>query len=635
VALVLGGLLALGLMPAMAARGHLVRARQEMEAGKTALLAGNPARAENRFRAAEGAFINARAQAGNPLLRLVGYLPLVGRTPDAVWAMSDAGSAVARAGAELSASLAELPGGLASLAPRNGTISLEPLERLAPGLGRAWVLTRDAQAKLEATPESWLIGPVGEARRTFGEELAALEVRLHAAALITDRLPGFLGRAGTKRYFLGASNPAELRGTGGYIGAYAILTADRGRIRISEFRPTTSLPNADEEELPPPNEDYGLRYPAAHGFWPNINLTPDFPSAAEAIENLYAYTRGRELDGVIVADPMAMRSLMAVTGGVDVPLLGDRLTPNNVVAVLSNEAYAKLTNPSARKLVLGEAAKAVLERFLRGGADRAELAGAARSLGESAAAGHLLVHTTDRDMQAGLRLAGAAGDLMRARGDYLSVVVNNGGGNKLDYYAERKVTYRVRLGADGTARSEIQIDIRNPAPRRGQPSYVIGPFPGASRAGENVSLVSIFLPPSATVREGAVGDVEFHPALSGEAGHLVAEARVAALPGDTGRYTVASRSRDAWEGFTGGGRYRLTFQGQTTVIPTELIVDVQVPDGTRIVRASPGMKLTERRAVWTGSATPQLDLEVEFQKPLAPRAWDAVTSFFSKRLVTF
>jgi hypothetical protein len=631
---VLAAFVALGLIPATAARSHLERARGEMEGGKRALLASEPARAEERFRAAEGAFINARAQASNPILRVAGYLPILGRTPDAVWAMSDAGWQVARAGEEVSASLAELPGGLASLAPRDGVVPIEPLERLAPSMERAWVLARDARAQLGGSPDSWLLGPVGEARRTFAEELATLEIRLHAAAVITDRLPGFLGRAGTRRYFLGASNPAELRGSGGFIGAYAILTADRGRIRISDFRPIETLPGAEEEELSPPNPDYAERYPRVHGVWRNINITPDFPSAAEAIENLYAYITARKVDGVILADPMALQALMAVTGGVDVPELGTTLTPENVVAVLSNEAYATLEDARARKVILGDAAQAVLERFLEGDVGRGQLGGAARSLANAAAGGHLLLHSTDADMQRGLELAGVTGGLLPVQGDYLSVVVNNGAGNKLDYYAERRVMYRVHLGAEGTGRGDIEVEIDNTGPRKGQPIEVIGPYQDLFEPGENASLLYVFLPGTAYLRSGAVNGETFRFGESAELGHFVVDAEMNIPSRETGRMTLVTTNSRAWTGFPGGGVYRLTFQGQTTILPTEVIIDVQVPDGTRVVRATPGMEVTERRAVWTGVASPRMTFEVEFQKPFLPRAWDALTDFFGKRVVS-
>ena len=83
---------------------------------------------------------------------------------------------------------------------------------------------------------------MASARSDALAELAKLHRQLHAGSLILDRLPSFLGADGPRRYVFGASNPAELRGTGGLIGAYAILTIDHGRLSFSDFRPIQSLP---------------------------------------------------------------------------------------------------------------------------------------------------------------------------------------------------------------------------------------------------------------------------------------------------------------------------------------------------------------------------------------------------------
>ena len=50
-----------------------------------------------------------------------------------------------------------------------------------------------------------------------------------------------------------------------------------------------------------------------------MNSTPDFPSAARAALGNYAIGEGQRLDGVIAADPLALQSLMSVTGSVPVP----------------------------------------------------------------------------------------------------------------------------------------------------------------------------------------------------------------------------------------------------------------------------------------------------------------------------
>lgn len=610
-----------------------MRARDQLQAGKAALLAGDVVGAKASFRAAEASFI--QADPGNPLLRFLGYLPLAGRTPDTVAAISSAGRDVARAGEELAETLAALPDGLSSLAPRDGTIPLAPFEQMAPGLKRAWVLARDAQHTLDAAPESWLLGSVADARARFCEELAQLETQLHAATLLADGLPEFLGANGARRYFLGASNPAELRGTGGFIGAYAILTADEGRIRISDFRPIDTLPNAGDQDVSPPNEDFGRRYPGVHAFWRSINLSPDFPSAGQAIGTLYEHTTGDEIDGVMVADPRALQALMRVAGGVDVPELGTRLTAKNVVPVLTNQAYSTITQSQERKVILGDAAKLVLERFLAGGTTAAQVAGAARALAGSAAGGHILLQSENPDMQRGLELTGAGGGLLTAEDDYLSVVLNNAAGNKLDYYAQRRVTYEVRLGSEGMARSEVSLELENTAPATGQPAYVIGPYSEDFTAGESRSIVSVFLAPTARLAQATVDGESFEPAESEELGHYVLDSLFSVPAGETGRMMLSTTVRDAWDELTWGGTYRLTLQGQPTLRPTEVAIAIVAPPGTSIVRSTPGMTVTDDRAIWRGVAPSRQTFEVDFQKPLLVRVWDALISFFGQKVVEF
>ncbi|MGH2686848.1 MAG: hypothetical protein ACRDJP_15390, partial [Actinomycetota bacterium] len=82
---VLGGLLLILAITAFAAigiRGRLVEAREAMAAGRTALLAGDAAGAREQFDRAVSAFLRARSQYRNPLVLALGYLPLVGRSPD-------------------------------------------------------------------------------------------------------------------------------------------------------------------------------------------------------------------------------------------------------------------------------------------------------------------------------------------------------------------------------------------------------------------------------------------------------------------------------------------------------------------------------------------------------------------------
>jgi hypothetical protein len=453
-----------------------------------------------------------------------------------------------------------------------------------------------------------------------------------SAVQIVEGLGDFLGYNGVRRYFFGASNPAELRGTGGLIGAYAILTAHQGKLSFSDFRPVQELGTPPPEQIPPPNDDYARRYPGSWAFWLNINLTPDYPSTATAIESLYEHVEGVTLDGVVVADPFALSSLLGVTGPVPVPALGRTISEEDAVSVLANEAFITLADAAERKAILGDAAKAAFETFLQGTGSPQQ---ALPALLRSASDGHLKIHSTDAAMQAGLAGVELGGALRSPEGDYLGVAFNNNGGNKIDYYAQHSVRYAVRLGAGGTAESTATVAIRNDAPGSGLPAYVIGPFPGVSEAGENMSTVSLYLRPETRPLEAAVNGLAADPNLDSELGHVVVENLVETAAGHTGSVTYRLGTRRTWTGSSSRGTYRLLVQTQPRINPMRVQIDVQSPEGTEIVWTSVPMEVTGNRARWTGTVPAAEAFEIRFEKPLLPKLLDTVVDFLDRPVVTF
>src|SRR3712207_1332203 len=120
-------------------------------------------------------------------------MPFIGRTPDAVRAIAEAGRLTAEAGGAMAEGIDALPAGVQSLAPDDGAIPIEPLRTLASPLARADALASEAYGVIHAAPRTLLAGPVGEARRAAEEQLAPLHETLRAAAGIVGGLPAFLG----------------------------------------------------------------------------------------------------------------------------------------------------------------------------------------------------------------------------------------------------------------------------------------------------------------------------------------------------------------------------------------------------------------------------------------------------------
>jgi hypothetical protein len=332
-----------------------------------------------------------------------------------------------------------------------------------------------------------------------------------------------------------------------------------------------------------------------------------------------------------VADPFALASLIRVAGPVRVPGTQVSITPRTTIPYLTNEAYAELTDSEDRKRLLGDAAEEVFERFLAGGA-AADPTTAGRAMVQAIAGGHVLLHAADPETQAAFEAAGVAGGFP-AGGDFLSVVANNAAGNKIDYYLDRSISYEVRLGAEGSAAATTTVQLTNDAPTEGPPAYVIGPFSEEYAVGENVSILATYCARTCRLESFRAERRPLPIGTELELGHP-AHWTVVHLPSGAGQtLEYGWRSGGVWREDDGAGVYRLTYDGQTTIRPTELTVDVRAPEGTTIVRTEPAMTVSGNRAVWEGTPEDRMVFEVAFERPLLSRMWRAFVQWLDRPVI--
>jgi hypothetical protein len=596
--------------------------------GRAQLAAGDLTKAATSFRSARAEFAKAANQTSSPAISLVGFVPILGRTLDAVRNMSEGGQSIARAGVDISDAIAGLPGGAAGLAPSDGVFPIDRYPAMANVLSQAAVQTRAGVDRIASSASSWVLPPVARGRQAAIAQVGDLPALFSRASTLLRRLPAFLGSDGPKRYFIAAQSPAEMRGTGGFLGAFAVLTADHGRFQFSPFRTVADLTNFAPGAIQAPNAGYAQNYDrfGGAGYWRNVNMTPDFPSAAVAIERSYLKATGVRLDGVIGADPAMLADLLRVTGPVEAPDLGLTLTTGNVVAYVTNTAYVRFGDSDLRKPLLGEAASRIFHRFIRTPDPSLTLL---RALGSAVSGGHLLLYSDDPAVQRVLVQARAAGSLAPASGDLLGFVQNNAAGNKVDFYERRSVAYDVQLLAGGAASGQAHVELANTAPSAG-PSYVIGPYDPSFRAGESVSFVGLYCGHGCTVG-AATRNGRPEPQQGGkELGFPFALDYIRIPSGGSTALDYPLRTEGAWQGTPVAGTYRLTVLGQPTVHPTRVRITISVPAGTRVVETSPRMTVSGATATWSGVPGRALVLEVHFAQPQG--LWDRASRFLHKPL---
>jgi hypothetical protein len=565
------------------------------------------------------------------------FIPFLGRTSDALLTLSDIGEQAATASERLARKIAALPEGVASLAPRDGRIPVETMRSLLPEVHAVRETLDNAKEAVDRLPHSFVLSQEAGFRDLVNERLAQAVPLARSADVLLRALPRFAGLERPARYFLAAQNAAELRGTGGLLGNFAILTLDDGRMSISEFEDIRSLPNVSPSEAPGPNAQFAEAYRAFGGasFWRSLNATPDVPTAATLVESLYERVTGRRLDGTIFVDSVALSHLVKASHGVKLPELDLKIRADDVVRFMSKDAYELFGGRELRGRIQGILAGAIWEGFIEGASgDRA-----LRGLVEAAASGHLLLHSADPSVQSAFRLASIAGNMGPRDGDFFGTVLSNVAANKLDLYLGREVRYDVALAPGGTALANATVTVKNEAPAGAEPSITLGPFQGREiRAlglgpGEGYYYLSLYCARSCTVLDSRLQGRPVPLLQFRERGLMLRATHLRIEPQTTQTIRTAMKLDGVWEGGRAGGTYRLRLLGQPTINPTTGTVVVRAPPGMHVASASAPMEIRGDRAIWHGELSRSTNLEVTFEKGFLGRAWGRILDFLSRPVI--
>lgn len=564
-------------------KGDLEQARRSLE---TARAANGAAEALAPLTDAERRLTRAGGRLSQPGPRLAAVVPVLGRSVEVVRRTTAATLAVTRGGREIAAVVER---GAPLLV--DGRVDLGRLAEIRVAVTAA---ARDSRGPVQALTQQSLTlvpGPVDRPARQARDRLAGLPEDLAQAAAGLAALDDVLGGQGPRRVLVCLENNAELRATGGVVTVFAEAVARDGRLEVGAFRDVEDVADtaATTRPVPAPASFVALysRYKANTTLWKNTNMSPDVPTSSAVLAQVAAATTGHPPDVVLWLDVPAIAAVLSATGPATLPD-GDLLRADDVVVRLLSTAYRDAPDTAAgqaqRRAQLRGAADAVLGKLLGDRSEQPSAAALARELGDAARGRHLALWSARPEVQQELVNAGLAGEVTSGGGDLAALTVHNLGGgdrdgNKLDFYARRQLSVRVRLSRD-TAVVEQELAIRNTAPVGGLPVYVAGrATPGVSNM-----LVTMALPRQAELISFARNARERPPLRSPEGDHDVVQDVVAVPPGATVGWLLRYRLP------LQNGQYRSRLYPQPLAVDAGLLLEL-APDGDLELAAPAGSPL--------------------------------------------
>lgn len=378
---------------------------------------------------------------------------------------------------------------------------------------------------------------LSDARTQLQEQTAQITGLLENTALASRLIPPMMGADGPRSYFMAFQTNAEARGTGGLLGGFGVLRFDNGVATVDTLGANTALdkPFAPIDLGPEFNQNYGYANPFSD--FRNSNLSPHFPYAAEIWKSMWAQQTGMNVDGVIALDPFALSYILGAVGPVTMPN-GEQVTKDNVVELTESTAYARFpTDQAARKQYLQDIASEVVKKVTGStGSPKALL----EALGKSVSQGRIAVWSAVPAEQELLEQTPLAHIVPDDAAPYAEVVINNLGGNKMDYYLEREIEY-VADGCNGETRnSTVTIRLKNAATPGPLPDYVASAngldqnLPIAAPSGSMFTSVRLLGTQGARLESALANGERTQVVIGTERNHPTFEIQVVIPPGQSG-----------------------------------------------------------------------------------------------------
>jgi hypothetical protein len=297
-------------------------------------------------------------------------------------------------------------------------------------------------------------------------DFASLRGKIYSGKQIAETLPTLLGNITPVKYLVLFQNNMELRPTGGFIGSFALVTFDKGKIIDLSV---SDVYTADGQlkgyvEPPSPIKDY---LGEANWFLRDSNWDPDFPSSATTAEWFLEKELGESVDGVIAVDLEFARELIREIGPIYLSDFGKEINSDNLYEITQYEVEKDFFPGSQKKAIfLTALARELMDELINIQANKYIDVG--KAISNSLDEKHIQMFLHNKITQRALADLGWDGGVYQPTcsgncyADWLGFVDANVGVNKANYFINRSAILNVTM-SEGEILKELTILVENSA----------------------------------------------------------------------------------------------------------------------------------------------------------------------------
>ena len=340
------------------------------------------------------------------------------------------------------------------------------LDQLNIKLGFAEAELNQVMLRLEGKK---LFGPKKEFKK-IQQNLPQWRRQVIEAKQMLTILPGLLRFYDKQTFLVLLQDNQELRPTGGFIGSYALITIEEGKIIDFTAEDIYTADSQLKGYIKPP--DAIKRYLGEDVWWfRDSNISPDFPTSAARGSWFLEKEVKREVIGVIGTNLDLMKNLLTATGPVYLPDYKEKIDANNVFEKAEYHSEVNFSpGLTKKKDFLGSLIQALFENIKQLESD--QIIGLAQMLIKSLNEKAVMVWLPGGEEANLLSQYGWDGGLrtppetlpefeMIDLTDYLMPVEANFGVNKANFFISRQTDHQVTILKDGRLLEKFTLKLTN------------------------------------------------------------------------------------------------------------------------------------------------------------------------------
>lgn len=290
---------------------------------------------------------------------------------------------------------------------------------------------------------------------------------------ILEKLPEIAGSTGErKKYLILFQNDNELRATGGFLTAYAVVFMEDGVVTPEKSDDIYEVDKKMTQKVAIP-EQLG-RYLTTEKYWNlrDMNISPDFKISMEQFFENYSKIKGEpdNIDGIIAVDTHVLTDLIKVVGPIQVPGYGTfsaEIDPACDCPQIIHALSEIITRPTPylredRKGILAPLMQGILSKLYS--SPRTYMAQLFEVGLKDVSGRHIQVYFFNPDHQAAAEAINAAGRMIAPTvegSDFLAIINSNLGGAKSNLFIDYSVTQEISAPSNGRIQKNVEITYKN------------------------------------------------------------------------------------------------------------------------------------------------------------------------------